>query len=123
MGCLTREQILATALKREYVECPGWGGGVYVNEMSGAQIDEWEQVISATGRENARAVTLVRCITDESGARIFEDGDAVTLGTKSGIELSRCAEAFRRLNKLGAKEEEKARGNSEPDRSGDSASA
>lgn len=123
MVCLTREQILATSVKREFVEVPEWGGGVYVKEMDGAGIDEWEQAISATGRENARAVTLVRCIVDESGARLFQDGDATELGTKSGLALSRCAEAFRRLNKLGGDQEEKNRGNSEPDRSGDSASA
>lgn len=123
MGCLTREQILATAVKREYVEVPEWGGGVYVMEMTGAQIDEWEQAISLTGRENARAVTLVRCVVDESGARLFQDGDAAELGTKSGLALSRLAEVFRVLNKLGKPEEEKALGNSEPDRSADSVSA
>lgn len=123
MVCLTREQILATAVKREYVEVPEWGGGVYVREMTGAEIDEWELQVSVTGRENVRAVTLVRCLVDESGARLFEDGDAVELGKRSGPALRRLGEAFRRLNKTGESEQEKVRGNFEPDRSEDSASA
>src|SRR5262245_5484889 len=119
---LTREAILATQLARELVHVPEWGGSVYVQEMSGELRDSWEHAVMAN-RDNARAITVVRTTVDENGVRIFKDEDAEELGKKSAGALSRIAEVSRRLSKLGVQEVEDVKGNFEPDRSDDSASA
>lgn len=119
---ISREDILGTKLAVEPVPVPEWGGTVYVREMTGAERDAWESTMIQS-RENARAVTLVRCIVNEAGERLFRDEDAEALGAKSGRILARIADVARRLNKLGGDDLEDAKGNSEPDRSDDSVSS
>jgi len=118
---ITREEILATELIRERVSVPEWGGDVFVKEMSGVETDEWELAV-VNDRMNARAITVIHCIVAEDGNRIFKDDDAAALGQKSGRAMSRITDVWRRLNKAAEADMETAKGNSEPDRSGDSAS-
>lgn len=118
---LTRDAILAADdLKRELVTVPEWGGDVYVLEMSGAVRDAWEMAVVAN-RHIARAITVVHSVVDENNVRIFKEEDAEELSKKSGRALTRIANVARRISKLSEREVEDVKGNSEPDRSEDSA--
>jgi hypothetical protein len=122
---MTREEILAGDTKPNRVEITikEWGGTFYIQEWSGMQRDAWEAAIVAN-RDNSRAVTAVHSLFLENGTRLFQDEDADSLGAKPGLGklLSRIASLSRKVNRFHADDVEEAKGNSEPDRSGDSAS-
>lgn len=116
---LSREQILAArSLPREEVEVPEWGGSVFVSVMSGTERDAWEREISTGGREaffnNARARLVAKCVTDESGKRLFLDDDIDAIGTDNWLALQRVVLVAQRLNKLTDDELEKEKGNLKP---------
>lgn len=107
-----REQILAANdLPRERVTVPEWGVDVWVRTLTGRERDAFEAAVFQTkGKdvqvklENARANLVARCLVDESGARVFTDGDVAALGGKSALVLSRLYDVASRLNGLGDKE-------------------
>lgn len=95
----------------EDVPVPEWGGTVRIKRMSAAEKDAFEAsltIIQQTGNKviqrpnltNVRAKLAASCIVDESGAKIFDDGDIVDLGRKSGAALDRVVEAAKRLNRM-----------------------
>ena len=110
-----RSQILqAEDLPTESVEVPEWDATVYVRSMSARDRDMFESQmmdLAEKGRrmDNFRARLAVFCCVDESGKRIFKDGDIAALGEKSGRALDRVFEVASRLNKMteDAIEEEK----------------
>ena len=101
-----RTQILqADDLPSEKVEVPEWGVTVWVRSMSGHDRDLFESQmidLSEKGRrmDNFRARLTVFCCVDESGKRIFKDGDISALGEKSGKALDRVFDVASRLNKM-----------------------
>jgi hypothetical protein len=112
---LTKDQILAAQdCPRECVNVPEWGGDVYVCVMSGTDRDSFEASLVAARQLdvwNYRAQLAVRCITDESGARLFGDEDALALGKKNAAVLDRIGRVAQKLNKLGDKDLEDIKGN------------
>ncbi len=96
-------------LKRVPVEVAEWGGTVYIRELTAGEMDAWEQYcVDLRQRRlkdaipNLRAHLLVRCICDEHGNRLFEDGDAAALGGKSSTALQVLFDAAVELNKMSA---------------------
>ena len=112
MNLLSKEAILAADdLPREIVSVPEWGGQVYVRTMTGTDRDAFEASLitrdSNTSSNDqrmhnvrARLVSLTLC--DESGSRLFSDGDITALGGKSAKALDRVFAVSQRLNGIGA---------------------
>ena len=101
---LTREQILQSDdLPRETVQVPEWGGEVQVRTMTGTDRDAFEaSLIGKEGRlENVRARLVSLTLCDESGSRLFSDGDITALGGKSAKALDRVFAVSQRLNGIG----------------------
>jgi hypothetical protein len=101
-----RSQILqADDLPTEKVEVIEWGVTVYVRMMSGRDRDLFESQmldLSEKGNrlDNFRARLCVLCCVDETGKRIFKDGDIAVVGNKSGRALDKVFEVASRLNKM-----------------------
>ena len=101
---LTREQILQSDdLPRETVPVPEWGGEVQVRTMTGTDRDAFEaSLIGKEGRlENVRARLVSLTLCDETGSRLFSDGDITALGGKSAKALDRVFAVSQRLNGIG----------------------
>lgn len=105
---LTREQILGIQdAEVVAVECPEWGGTVYVRSMSGADRDEFESAAVALRKAGqlsgqARALVCAFVLCDESGARLFRLEDVEAIGAKRASVLERIAEAGMQINRLTA---------------------
>lgn len=127
-----KSQILAAPDRpaMEKVEVAEWSTTVWIAVMSGTERDAFEtenyRLNGKTvelNRENTRARLLVRCLRDEAGGRIFEDGDAPLLGEKSATVLDPLFDRAQRLNKLTKKDLDELTKNSSPGPSVDSSSA
>jgi hypothetical protein len=103
---LTRDDFLtAPVLQRELVEVPRLGKQVYVREMTHQEFAEW---VVATGQAKAPEEReydplygpklLAKCLVDETGGRIFEDGDAEALGRLPTAVLGPLVDVAQRLN-------------------------
>jgi len=110
---LNKDKILkADDLSREFVGVPEWGGegeGVWVSTMTGAQRDAFEDSIFQTKGKNVtqnlknyRSKLCVQVIVDETGTRLFEDGDIEALAKKSAKVLDRIVTVAQRLNGIGS---------------------
>lgn len=131
MTCLTREQILgADDRPLTKVDVPEWGGHVFVRVMGGDERDEFEalqyQRNGASAKLNfrsfrARLVALT--VTDESGNRLFDEGDVAALGQKSAAALDRVMSAASNANAFSAADVEDLTKNCESAPSDDSGSA
>ena len=106
---LTRDQILmCDDLPREIIQVPEWGGEVQVRTMTGADRDAFEASLinkdnQSGGRlENVRARLVSLALCDESGVRLFNDADVISLGQKSAKALDRVFTVAQRLNGIGA---------------------
>lgn len=114
---LTKDQIIGCRdiPAPEAVDVPEWGGQVHLRVLTGAERDAFEARFAgsdkAAGLRNVRAFLLVRCLCDEAGERLFEDGDAEALGAKSASVLGRLFETAMELNGIGAEAVEELAGN------------
>jgi hypothetical protein len=115
---LSRDQILgSSALLREEVKVPEWGGTVLLREMSGTERDAYEASLyrdREASLVNARSKLAVRCICDENGSLLFGESDIAALGEKSSRALDRVGRVAQRLNGLSDKGLEEVVGNSKP---------
>ena len=113
MKSLTRADILgANDITKEKVECPEWGGYVYVKALSAAERDAWEnsmfEIKQKHGqapemipkRENTRARFCAISMVDESGTLLFSPADVLALGAKSARALDRVFAVAQRLSGL-----------------------
>src|SRR6185369_7730075 len=94
----------APDLKRERVPVPEWGEGaeVILQEMSALDRDRLRsELYSVEGDPvNVAAKVLVRCIVDETGARVFCDEESEALGRKSTAVIQRLFAITRSLNEV-----------------------
>lgn len=108
---LTAAAILAADdLKREWVDVPEWGGGVYVRSMPGLALDQYEQRLmsrrSTEGKavkvnlDNARAELVALTACDDKGEALFTLEQVEALSKKSGAALNRVVAVAQRLNGL-----------------------
>jgi len=111
---LTREAILAAAatkdVPKERLDVPELGGFIWIRGMTGQQRDEYERdnMMQRKGRVqvdmeklgNARARLAVRCICNDKGERLLQDGDAFILGGLRADVLSRIYAIAQRLSNV-----------------------
>lgn len=126
---LSRAEILSAVDKTiERVECPEWGGAVYVRTLTGSERDLFEQsMLDDRGRRkgsvpNIRASLAAKTICDQDGNRLFTDKDIDSLGTKSAAALDRVFDVAQRLSGLSKADIEDLAKNSAGGQSGDSTS-
>lgn len=127
---LTRDQILtAQDIQTEEVHVPEWGGTVLVRALDGEERDSLEaSMIQGKGKnaqvnlKNLRAKLVARSIVDESGKRLFEDGDIPALAKKSAAALNRVYEVAQRLSGITPEDVDELTKNSKPAQSEDSGS-
>lgn len=88
----------------EPISIPEWGGDAFIKVMTGTERDSWEMYASKqmekTNGVNIRAKLVCLCLCDETGKRIFGDGQVDALSKKSARALNRVYEAATALNKL-----------------------
>ena len=103
---LSAEQILKSddLGDLEKVECPEWGGSIYVKIMDGASRDRWElmtsKAMNAPNTANVRASLVAATACDKEGKRIFTNNQIALIGNKSAIALDRIYAVAKRINKL-----------------------
>lgn len=128
MALLTKAQILkADDKKRQLVQCPEWGGDVYVRTISGTERDAFEQaIVGGDGKtrnwQNVRARLAALTVTGDNGALLFTDADVTALGHKSAKALDRIFGVAMELNGLRAEDIEELAKNSASAPSGASTS-
>lgn len=106
---LTKDQILSARDGAvSSIDVPEWGGKIWVKALSGAEREDYQasMVIRKGDRYEAdlkyqKLKLLIRCISDESGKRLFSDQDMSALGAKSGLVLNRIYNEAARINGLG----------------------
>jgi len=104
--CLTKAQILESDdIKKEWVDVPEWGGGVFVKMLSGMERDRWEEeTFAAKGKtrqvnyKNMRGRFCGLCMIDEKGDRLFRSKEVDALGRKSATALDRVFKVAQKLN-------------------------
>lgn len=110
MSSLKERARAARDLRREAVDVPEWGGGVWVRMLSGLEVirlQEWAQaqeaaVPDAVRRGVAQLVRIVvLCVVDETGAQAFDEADESWLVGKSQEVLQRVVDVALRLSRLG----------------------
>lgn len=133
MATLTKTDILKqTALKREVVQIPEWGGEVIVQEMTALQRDQFEEWVLKKGEahkespKGTRVAIVINTTVDEDGNQLFSDLDAPDLNKKPAKIIDRIASVGLRLSGMeDAVDEsplEEEIKNSEAAQSGDSSS-
>lgn len=108
MMLLDRAAIFAASdTTYEEVACPEWGGSVRVKALTAAERDDYEaSLLTGKGKNrelnlrNARAKLVARTVVDDTGKRLFSDGDAEALGDKSAAVMQRLFETAQRLSGL-----------------------
>lgn len=114
MVAINRADILAVQdAKCEPVECPEWGGTVYVRTITAKERDRWEllneNVKTSPGTANVRGSLLAMAICDEHGKSMFTMADAEALGAKSANVIDRLYEAAAKLNGIGNRDTEETK--------------
>ncbi|MGH7206891.1 MAG: hypothetical protein ACREI2_11865 [Nitrospiraceae bacterium] len=104
---LTRAQILASRRDRKPVrlEVPEWGGDVYVRVLSAADQMAISDELPPT---EVPIQILLHCLVDESGERIFTDGDQDELAKEDFPIIMRVFSFVAKLNGLSTKELDEA---------------
>jgi hypothetical protein len=94
-----RDQILAVNdLKTKLVPVKEWDLEITVRELSGGERDEIFRLHDASADINAVCRTIELGAIDESGNRVFEDGDAEKLAGKSDSALTTIYSAIMKLS-------------------------
>jgi hypothetical protein len=118
MPALTKDQILAADdLGLLKLTVPEWGGDVYIRVMTVGERDAYEnewQRKKETGVDDFRTKFLVRCLVDEKGGRLFDNGDVARLAQKSARVMNRVWLAAMEHNNLSDQSIEELAKNSEP---------
>ncbi len=133
MTFLTAEQIRAADdLERKVVEVPEWNGSVLIQAFDGPRRARFEmatyasedtEAARAEKLELARPALVALSIINEDGTPMFTEADIKSLAKKSGAALERIAEEAFKLSRLGKRDVEAAKKNSDPLRNGDSGSS
>lgn len=71
---------------------PEWGGEVYFKTLSGLERDAFEEAYSEQRMKAFRVRFLVLTLCDDTGSRLFDDGDFEALGQKSSTVINRLFE-------------------------------
>ena len=111
------------------IEVPEWSSTIRILGLTATGRDEFEDSrrVGKGKKErvnlvNFRAGFLVRCIVDESFKRVFTDAQAVALGRKSSLVVSRLFNHATKLSGMTDEEVEEMESNLENEGGGDSSS-
>ena len=101
---LTKDQILAADdMGMLKLAVPEWGGDVFIRVMTVGERDasehEWMRK-KDTGVDDFRTKFLVRCLVDEKGNRLFDNGDVAKLAAKSAKVVNRVWQSAMEHNNL-----------------------
>ena len=97
------------------VEIPEWGGHAFLRIMDCGERDDYEcewRKKADSGVENFRSKFVAKCLVDESGKRLFGNGDIMKLAAKSSKVVNRLWELAMKLNNLSEAGSEEAAKNS-----------
>lgn len=92
-----------------------WPDTVYLRLMSAGDRDAFEASCigdQSKWMQGLRCRLLVRCLSNESGERIFDDGDALELAKQPSDLIVYLFEHAMRVNGIGEDDVEEMRGNS-----------
>ena len=103
-----RNAIFATPRARKEVPCPEWGCTLYVNKLSAREFLRLNERIKAEP-EHAAFHSIIASTVDESGAAMFQEGDAAALAEQPWQAVNRLAAAHAEMNG----DKETAAGNSQ----------
>jgi hypothetical protein len=130
---LTRETILKTDDRRiEPVKLPEWGGELFVRNLSGTELSDWQDLCASRTDPKTKKVTnsrglkgalLVAAACDADGAPVFQEGDAEWLEGKNAAPLNRVWDKACEMSGIGGDEKKKLEKNSDDDPTGDSGSS
>lgn len=109
---------LAASIPVEAVIIPGVADPICLRGLTAGERDSFEAqcfVGKGTNREmnfvNLRARLLVRCICDDSGKRLFEDGEIDKIASLPARVVDPLFDVAQRLSGMGAKDVETLSGN------------
>lgn len=112
MALLNKKDILQVRTL-PYIDVEALGGTVRVQAMTASARDQWEQrhgkAVAKAGDgvvSNIRALFLVHCIVDETGALVFSLDDVEDLGKQPAADLDMLFEAAQEINGLTAEADE-----------------
>lgn len=114
---LTAAQILgADDLATTRVDCPEWGGHVFVRAWTGAERDQFEASSTeirkqGKGIEGLMALVVVMSARDEAGNLLFSPDDAERLQHKSAKPVGRIFDAQMKLSGVSRNEAKVLAGN------------
>lgn len=117
-AALTKDQILkADDRKVSFVDCPEWGGRVYVRPLSGEQRDELEErQVNADTSVGIRAWLAAKGMCTAEGEPLdFSAKETDMLGQKSAAALSRVALKVQDVSGMTAEAVKELEGNSGSD--------
>jgi hypothetical protein len=100
-----------------------WGGDVYFKTLSGLERDAFEESYQDNKMRAFRVRFLVLTLCDESGSRLFDEGDFEALGQKSSTVINRLFEKAWSHNAFTTEAVEALGKDSPSDQSGSSTSA
>lgn len=107
-----------------------FGEPVYLRRMAGTDRDSYEEGhFKSSGRDlklqptNTRSRLVVRCLCDDSGKRILQDGDVALVGQIDSLILGMIYDAALELNGMGKEADESLLKNSPNGQSAVSGSA
>lgn len=100
-------------IESEEVSIPEWGGTpIMIRGLSASQRETWENGTEAARKKGTvRSSLAVLTCFDSEGNRIFTDGDAGVLATKSAGSLTRIYEVAARLSRITKEDTEELEGN------------
>lgn len=132
MGALSRTAIIAAQdIRRQRVEVPEWDGYVFVQVMTAAERNAFDQSVITIGADGKRVTSLDnfrlklvgRCLVDDNGKLCFGPDELDDLAAKNGAVISRLADIALEFNGMAAGSVEDATKNSAPGPSASSPSA
>jgi hypothetical protein len=101
---LTRDEIFAADDKGLVkIAVPEWGGDVWLRVMTVGELDAYTNEAKKKGDgifDDFRTRYLVKCLVDESGVRLFNNGDVEKLATKSAKVMNRLWEEALKHNSI-----------------------
>jgi hypothetical protein len=117
----------------EAVDIPEWGVSAFMAVLTARDRGTYEadllkvdgkgrQRVNLDNMPNVRERLVARCLVDETGVRVFSDGDIAELGSKNSAVVLRLFEIAQRINGMSKTDIEALEKNSESNPDDDSSS-
>jgi len=113
MATLSKAEILKSVLYSEPMDVPEWGGTVFVSEMTGTELGQWQKIARDPEREDIDSVIALAIFTisDEDGNRLFDMNNMEDLKRKGIQVFLRLQNVALRINKLTDSDMDELKGN------------